>query len=588
MTPSRTRDALFGALAGTIGGFLLALALQAKGMMSDTAGLIGLTSIESGLGLHLLISALAGAGYGALFRYQQGAYAAAISNGVIYGLGWWIVGPLTLSPILMGQAPTWSLDQAGASFLNLTGHILYGGITGFGFYALVTAYERRFPRFLERAAATPTAPIQVVILGGGFGGVSTAQRLERLTAQDERFSVTLVSQSNYLLFTPMLAEVASSALQAQHISTPLRAACPHTRFQRAAVEEINAEAKTVRVRPGVGLPNETIKYDHLVLALGSVPEYHGLEGMETHSFSLKTLEDATQLRNHVLALLERGDVEPDPMERARQLTFVVVGGGFAGTEVIAELFDLVHGVLHYYPRIEPDELRFVLIHSRARILPELSSRLGDYSLRKLRERGIEFLLESRVSKATEVDVRLDGGFRIPTRTIVWTAGNRPNPLLKTLPGETDARGAAITGRALRVTGLDDVWAIGDCSNVPDQHGQSYPPTAQHALREGKLVAENIVASVEGKEVKEFHYRSVGLLVALGHRTGAAEIMGRRFSGLLAWFLWRALYLGKLPGLEKKVRVLLDWILDFFFPRDIALTVDTAVESSSKKTADRAF
>ena len=588
MTPSRTRDAVFGALAGIVGGFLLALALQAKGIMSDTAGLIGLTSIESGLGLHLLISAMAGAGYGALFRYQRGAYAAAISNGVIYGLGWWIVGPLTLSPILMGQAPTWSLDQAGASFLNLTGHILYGGITGFGFYALVTAYERRFPRLLERAAASPTSPTQVVILGGGFGGVSTAQRLERLTAQDERYNVTLVSQSNYLLFTPMLAEVASSALQARHISTPLRSACPHTRFQRAAVEEINAETKTVRLRPGVGLPDETIKYDHLVLALGSVPEYHGLEGMETHSFSLKTLEDATQLRNHVLALLERADIEPDHAERVRQLTFVVVGGGFAGTEVVAELFDLVHGVLHYYPRIEPDELRFALIHSRARILPELSSRLGDYSLRKLSERGIEFLLETRVREATEVEVSLDGGFRIPTRTIVWTAGNRPNPLLKTLPVETDARGAVITSRSLRVTGLDDVWAIGDCSNVPDQHGQPYPPTAQHALREGKLVAENIAASVEGKEVMEFRYRSVGLLVALGHRTGAAEIMGRRFSGLLAWFLWRALYLGKLPGLEKKVRVLLDWILDFFFPRDIALTVDTAVESSRKKTADRAF
>ena len=576
MPPSRRRDALFGALAGTIGGFLLALALQAKGMMSDTAGLIGLTSINSGLVLHLVISALAGAGYGALFRYQRGAYAASISNGVIYGLIWWVLGPLTLSPILMGNEPSWSLGEAGASFLNLTGHILYGGFTGLAFYTLVTAYERRFPETLETSAAPEPEPTRVIVLGGGFGGVSTAQRLEKLTAQDDRFEVTLVSQSNYLLFTPMLAEVASSSLQAQHISTPVRAACPHTRFLRATVESIDTDAKMIRLRPGVNLKPENLAYDHLVLALGSVPDFYGLPGMEAHSFSLKTLEDATRLRNHVLAVLERADVEPDPIERGRQLSFVVVGGGFAGTEIIAELFDLVRGVLHYYPGIEREDLRFVLIHSRDQILPELSQRLGEYSLRKLQARGIEFLLESRVIEASEVAVTLDGGQHIPTRTIVWTAGNQPNPLLKTIPSETDGRGSVLTDRALRVRGVDHVWAIGDCANVPDQHGQSFPPTAQHALREGKLVAENIVGVTDGSQVNEFRYRAIGLLVALGHRTGAAEIMGRRFSGLLAWLLWRTLYLSKLPGLEKKVRVSLDWLLDLFFSRDIVLTVDTAI------------
>jgi len=576
MPPSRLRDALFGALAGTIGGFLLALALQAKGMMSDTAGLIGLTSVDSGLVLHLVISALAGAGYGALFRYQRGAYAASISNGVIYGLIWWVLGPLTLSPILMGDGPSWSLGAAGASFLNLTGHILYGGFTGLTFYAFVTAYERRFPETLEGSEAPKPEPTRVVILGGGFGGVSAAQRLEKLTAQNERFDVTLVSQSNYLLFTPMLAEVASSSLEAQHISTPIRAACPHTRFLRAAVDGIDTDAKAIRLLPGVNLKPETLAYDHLVLALGSVPDFYDLPGMEAHSFSLKTLEDATRLRNHVLAILERADVEPDPIERERQLSFVVVGGGFAGTEIIAELFDLVRGVLHYYPGIEREDLRFALIHSRKQILPELGQRLGEYSLRKLRARGIEFLLESRVIEASEVAVTLDGGQRIPTRTIVWTAGNQPNPLLKTIPSETDGRGSVLTDRALRVRGVDHVWAIGDCANVPDQHGQPFPPTAQHALREGKLVAENIVAVSDGGQVKEFRYRAIGLLVALGHRTGAAEIMGQRFSGLLAWLLWRGLYLSKLPGLEKKVRVSLDWLLDLFFSRDIVLTVDTAI------------
>jgi NADH dehydrogenase len=586
MHPSRRRDALFGAIAGTLGGIMLALALQAKGMMSDTAGLVGLTSVNSGIALHLLISALAGAVYGIVFRYQRGAYAAAISNGVIYGLIWWIVGPLTLSPILLGQGASWSLEEAGASFLNLTGHILYGGTIGLGFYALVSVYELRFPDSLEEDISPADPTTRVVILGGGFGGVSTAQRLERLTAQDESFDVTLISQSNYLLFTPMLAEVASSALQAQHISTPLRAACPHTKFIRASVEKIDVESSTIQLFPGVDLPTETLGYDHLVLALGSVPYHHGLPGMEEHSFSLKTLEDATRLRNHVLTVLERADVEADAREKARQLTFVVVGGGFAGTEVIAELFDLVHGVLHYYPRVDAEELRFVLVHSQDRILPELGPRLGEYSLRKLRRRGIEFMLEARASDADAEKLVLDGGDSIETRTIVWTAGNRANPLLEMIPSKRNRRGAVVTDQALRVKGFDSVWAIGDCANIPDQHGQPYPPTAQHALGEGKLVAENVVASVRGKPLKMFRYRSIGLLVALGHRTGAAEILGRRFYGLLAWILWRGLYLTKLPGLEKKIRVSLDWVLDLFFSRDIVLTVDTSKRGVTESAPDR--
>jgi NADH dehydrogenase len=584
--PSRTRDAIFGAIAGAIGGLLLALALQAKGMMSDTAGLIGLTSIESGIAIHLLISAIAGAGYGALFRYLPGTYAAAISNGVIYGLIWWIVGPLTLSPILMGHGPSWSLNEAGTSFLNLTGHILYGGFTGICFYALATIYEKLFPETLE-ASQSPAPPLtRIVIVGGGFGGVGTTQRLEKLISQDERFDVTLLSESNYLLFTPMLPEVASSALLAQHISTPVRAACPNTRFLRATVSGIDTQNSKIRLFPGVGLPLETMEYDHLVLALGSVPFFHGLKSIEEHVFSIKTLDDATRLRNHVLAVLERADGEPDPEKKARQLTFVVVGGGFAGTEVIAELFDLTHGVLHYYPGIAANELRFILIHSREQILPELSKQLGDYSLQKLRRRGIEFLLGTRASEATPDALILDGGSRIETNTIIWTAGNRAHPMLETIPCELNSRGAVIADKFMRVKGLKNVWALGDCAEVNDQQGNPYPQTAQHALRQGKLVAENIVATVNGERLKEFRYRSVGMLVALGHRTGAAEIMGRPFSGFLAWILWRGLYLSKLPGLEKKVRVLLDWTLDLVFSRDIVLTSDSIQRTTAHQSLNR--
>jgi NADH dehydrogenase len=279
------------------------------------------------------------------------------------------------------------------------------------------------------------------------------------------------------------------------------------------------------------------------------------------------------LRNHVIGLLERADVEVDEDKRRRQLTFVVAGGGFAGTELIAELCDLVHGVRRYYPRIPAAELRFVLVHSRDRILPELSPELADYALRKLQARSIQFMLNARVSGATPDEVLLQDGRSVPTRTLVWTAGNRPNPLLQTVVCERDRTGAVLTDSTLRVQGLPNVWAVGDCAQIPnpDDEGRPYPPTAQHALRQGKVAAENIAAVMHGRSPRPFRFRLLGLLVGLGHRTAAAEIQGRRFSGLLAWFMWRGIYLSKLPGLEKKLRVLLDWTIDLFFPRDIVLT-----------------
>jgi NADH dehydrogenase len=586
MTSTRGRDALLGAAAGLVGGLAFGWALQANDMMADSLGLIGLTTLGGGTVVHFLISALVGAGFGVIFGQPGESFAATISSGVLYGLLWWVLGPLTLAPLLMGHWPTWALSEAGTAFFNVVGHALYGGVLGLSFHALSAAYARwRPPDAGERRASAPPAR-HVVILGGGFAGVSAAQRLAQLTARDQSIEVTLVSQSNYLLFTPMLAEVASSALQAQHISAPIRAASPRTRFLRAAVEAIDTESQTVRVYAGHNLPSETLAYDHVVLALGSIPDYRGLPGLEEHAFTLKTLEDAMRLRNHVISLLERADVEPDPAERQRQLTFVVAGGGFAGTETVAELFDLAHDVLRYYPRIDPAELRFMLVHSRDRILPELSHALGVYSQGKLEDRGIRCVLNARVAEATAEDVVLQDGRTIDTRTLVWTAGNQPNPLLATLPHELNRRGAIVTDETMRVVGVDDVWAVGDCAQIPDPHheGEFYPPTAQHALRQGKVVAENVVAALKGRAPKPFRFRTLGLLVALGHRTGAAEIQGRRFSGLLAWLLWRSIYLSKLPGLEKKVRVMLDWTIDLFFPRDIVLTVDTSVLARSGQEA----
>ena len=556
-------------------------------MTAMVPGLMGINLFGVGTALHLLVSVLLGAGFGAMLRYQPQSHAAILSIGSLYGLLLWIAGPLTLGDLLDGGGPTWSLNEAGVAFPSLIGHMLYGGITGLGFYILVALYLRLFHQF-EPLGVQDEAPKQrVVILGGGFGGISVAQRLEQLFSRDPSLEITLVSQSNYLLYTPMLAEVASSGLEPQHISAPIRASCPNTQFHRTDVAAVDTSARIVWVSPGESIPAEAISYDHLVLALGSVPNFFGLPGLEEYSFTMKSLEDATRLRNQIIALLEHADVEPNEEERRRQLTFVVAGGGFAGAETIAELFDLARAVLRYYPNIQPKELRFLLIHPQDRILPELSAELGDYARRKLQARGIEFLLNTRVAGAAPDAVLLNDGSSVATRTLVWTAGNQPNPILKTLPCQRNGAGAVVVNSALQVEGLPNVWAVGDCAQIPDHNheGQSHPPTAQHALREGKTVAENIAATIRGKPIKQFRFRTIGVLVGLGHRTAAAEIRGWRFSGLLAWFMWRTLYLSKLPGMEKKVRVALDWTIDLFFPRDIVLTstADRSILPQSTET-----
>ena len=587
LTPSFRRDMVAGGLAGVIGGLVFWSALAAQGMTSAVPGLLGLQLTGVGVVLHLLVSIPVGASFGAFLRYQPHGYAATTSCGLLLGLLWWVAGPMTLGPLLESIGPTWSIVEAQDAFPSLIGHLLYGGLTGLGLYILVALYLRLRPQ-PEDLIPVPEAPqIRAVILGGGFGGTGAAQRLEQLFSRIPSLEITLVSQSNYLLYTPMLAEVASSSLEPQHISAPIRASCPHTRFHRGQVVDINTKGQSVRVRSGGSVQYEELPYDHLVLALGSVANYFGLPGMEENSFKLKTLEDATRLRNHIIGLLEDVDVEPVDEERVSRLTFAVAGGGFAGTEAIAELFDMVHSVLHFYPTIQSKELRFVLIHSRDRILPELGDKLGDYALRKLQGRGIEFMLETRVAGAVPGAVLLGDGGSVPTYTLVWTAGNQPNPLLKTLECERNQAGAVIVDSTLQVEALTNVWAVGDCAQIPDPHneGRSYPPTAQHALREGKAVAENIAAVIQGKPVKPFRFRAIGVLVGLGHRTAAAEVRGWHFSGLLAWLIWRTVYLSKLPGIEKKVQVALDWTLDLFFPRDIVVTstVDIVVRPGGSQT-----
>ena len=566
------REILFGALAGLVAGVVFALAMQAEDMRVEVTGLAGMSTTGAGLIAHLALATLIGAGVGMQYRHEPGSYAAQITLGVTFGLLGWILGPLTIRQLAQGQAPDWSIAVASAGFPSLMGHMLYGALTIAGLYLAVDRWGGGAPRVQSDERAS--GPVhRIVVLGGGFGGMSAAQTLERMTRRRHDLEVTLVSQSNFLLFTPMLAEVASSALEAQHIAAPIRAACPYTNFIHGDVARIDSEPRQVLVRSRRSATPQAVPYDHLVLAMGSVPNFHGLPGLAEHAITLKTLEDAVALRHRMLSQLERADTETDPAARQRRLTFVVAGGGFAGAETIAELFDLVSSVRRYYQNLGPQDARFVLVHSRDRILPELSADLGAYALDKLSARGIEFQLGRRVAAAADGSVTLDDGTQIPCNTFVWTAGNQPNPLLRELACAKNRAGQVVADETLRVPDTPGLWAVGDAAQIPDLTNvdRPCPPTAQHALRQGKRAAQNILATIDGRPLKPFRYRASGSLVGLGRRTAAAEILGHKFSGLLAWFMWRTIYLGKLPGLERKARVALDWALDLAFPRDIVLT-----------------
>jgi NADH:ubiquinone reductase (H+-translocating) len=492
----------------------------------------------------------------------------ALASGVIDGM---LLGVLVWAVLVLTLLPALGVSMA-ALFPTLLAGLCAGGVVGPGVQAALRGRGRR----LSPPAAFGPGRRRVVILGGGFGGVSAARRFEQLLPWTPWLDVTLVSQRNYLLFTPMLAEVAAGSVEAGNVGVPLRAACPRTRFRRAEVLGVDPDRRIVHLRRGDAL--EALPYDHLVLALGAVPNFRDLPGVAANALTLATLEDARRLRDHVLGRLEQADHEPDPAERRRWLTFVVAGGGFAGTEAVASLFDLVHSVLRYFPNVRAGEPRFVLVHSRERILPELGDRLAGHASGKLVSRGIELRLGVTVAGADADRVMLSDGELLAARTLVWAAGNRPSPVPLVGPEGSLRRaapgvGAVPVDRTLKVRGSETIWAVGDCARVPDlsRRGAACPPTAQHAVRQGRLVADNVVAAISGAAPEPFRFRGLGFLVPLGRQSAAAELRGMRFSGLPAWLLWRGVYLWKLPGPQKRLRVLLDWTIELLFPRDIALT-----------------
>ena len=410
---------------------------------------------------------------------------------------------------------------------------------------------------------------RVVIVGGGFAGAFTAKYLRKYARN--AVEIELINAENYFVFQPLLPEVASATLNAPDAVTPLRYMLPGVKFRLAEVTGLDADTKTVHFLQGSRRTPQKVSYDHLVLAAGQKTDLTHSPGFAEHSLCMRDLADAHQLRNKVIRRLEHADVTEDVVLKQRLLTFVVAGGGFSGVETIGEVAEMIARTLKFYPNIKSEEIRCVLIQRGDRILPELPARLGEYAAGKLRKRNIEVTCGKSIVAVTGNDVYLDDGSAIPTCLLVTTVGNGPADFTLRL-GIDLQRGKIPVDQHLRVAAVPNVWALGDAALIPlntETETPSYaPPTAQFAVREAKCVARNIANAIADKSLTTFSFKPKGSLASIGNYKGVAEVVGVRLSGLIAWMLWRFLYIGILPGFATRLRVALNWAFDYFLPRSI--------------------
>ena len=407
----------------------------------------------------------------------------------------------------------------------------------------------------------------VVILGGGFAGLACAKRLEKFWGTESAQRVLLASAENYFVFQPFLPEVIGASIEPRHVTNPIRFVLRRCTLMRAEVAKILLDNRRVEFASTDGPSVEPIEAQHLVLALGSSINLRAVPGMMEHALFLKTLADALLLREHIVRRLEEASLEANPHHRKSLLRFVIVGGGYSGVETAGEILDLLYTARGFYRTLDPSELQVVLIHSGPHLLPELGKDLGRFTQKTFEQRGMAVLVNQRVASVSSDYIRLNDGTRLETQNVVCTIGNAPNPVLSDLEAEYE-KGKLVTDEWLRVKGYENVWAVGDGAANPDGYGRYCPPTAQFATPLGRRAANNIVATLAREPLQPFRYKMLGQMATIGHHKGVCSMLGVRFSGFFAWWLTRTIHLSKLPGLDRKLRVVIDWTFELFFPPDL--------------------
>ena len=419
----------------------------------------------------------------------------------------------------------------------------------------------------------PPRHLDIAIIGGGFAGVYAAKRVAKRLGH-LNLAIGLIASENHMVFQPMLAEVVGGSLAPRHVVNPIRLLCRHgVDVLKGRVCSIDLEKKVMVVDGGAFTPNVIITFDHLMLAPGADVDLSRIPGMTEHAYLMRNAGDAMKLRASIVSRMEEANLTTDEEERRKLLSFVVVGGGYSGVETAGQMQDLVRGVCCYYDNIQPEDASVTLIHSGERLLPVLDASLGDYTKRCLDKMGLKVLLNQRVRAVTARSVLLNDGTKLSCTLVVCTVGNAPSALIKQL-GESGQlqmdHGKIVVENTGQVKGHDKLWAAGDCTAFPKATGGNCPDTAQFAMREGELVGENMAAHYFEQPLEPFLFTGLGELASIGHHMAVANIGGINFSGIIAWFMWRTIYLAKLPGFDRKLKVMLEWTFELFFPRDISL------------------
>ncbi len=409
-------------------------------------------------------------------------------------------------------------------------------------------------------------PTRIVVLGGGFGGAYCAQALERRLRRGDA-EILLIDRNNYFVFYPLLVEAGTGSLEPRHAVVSIRAFLKRAQFCMGEVAAIDPVAQRIAiVRPGEAQP-EHVPYDKLVISLGSVTNYPRVPGLHEHAFTIKSIADAVALRDHGIRLLELADTCDDASKRRALLHLVVVGGNFTGVEAAGELSTFLREACRSFRRVRTTDIRVTLIEISDRILRPLGDELGEYAVEAMSRCGIETVFNDSVTEIGANRVVLKSGRVLETQTTVWCAGIAPNPALAATPFPKDARGYVLTERDMRIPGFPNVWAIGDCAVNPGPDGSAYPATAQHAVRQGAHAAGDIARVLRGLPTRPTRIADLGAIAGIGCRTGVAKLLGVRVSGFAAWWLYRTVYLMKMPGLARKLRLAIDWTMDLLFPRD---------------------
>ncbi len=598
-------------------------------------GVYSSASVFAGITIHMITAVSIGIAMG-VFLYKTGILnISKLSNGLTYGLFagavvfvvffipvyQFVLAP-EISRTLAETQPSMNQDEAAQLLAenlplimigSIVMHLVFGLTLGlvssllsirFGSryrcskcdisFSRIDSYQRHTQLV---HGARPIELKRILILGGGFAGIEVLRRLQAAFQDDVTIDISLVSRDNFFLFTPMLPEVSSGMIETRHIVTPVRAFCKRAKFYEANVETVDLKNRKVVITHSIGKENEptgwkshTLNYDYLILALGSETNFFGMSDVAKNAFTMKSIGDAIVLRNHVINMLEQADVEHEDKNLTdRLLTFVVVGGGFSGVETVGELNDFIRdSIKHFYHNIDPNDARIILVNSGGRILPEVTEGLAEFALQKLGDNGIQVMLNTRLVGLTAESVKLNTGTEVACHTVIWTGGARPDPMIADLCCEHDKTGRIMTNSYLEVEGHGGVFALGDSACVTDPStGNAYPPTAQHAIRQGKVAALNIISEIKGDRNKLlFDYKTKGMMALIGKRNGVAMLVGHNVHGFTAWAIWRSYYLSNLPTVQKRLRVLVDWLVDLFFKRDVTRLKMTSEGRIRQSTAEK--